>query len=93
MVDAELGASISRPSMACGAVRASTASSRTAGTVCSRFDPWGWKMRLDLWLSVGFEVLRVKLATAGSSISRSKMALPDEWMLLGDDGRDDRCAP
>jgi hypothetical protein len=83
----EAGASISRPLMLSGpeAVRASTASSSTAGTVCSSVEPCGWwNTRLPLWLSV------LRLCAAGISISRSKMALPLEWMLLGEEGRE-RC--
>lgn len=90
--EAATGASISSTLIGSPAVKASTASSRTAGTVCSRLDPCGWwKMRDDLWLSVGPDGLSDSDATAGSSISRSKMAEPDEWMLLGDDGREERC--
>jgi hypothetical protein len=88
---AATGASISRMLRVSPAVRASTASSRTAGTVCSRLEPWGWwKIRDDLWVSVGPDGFSVSDATAGISMSRSKMADPDEWMLAGDDGRE-RC--
>jgi hypothetical protein len=89
---APAGASISSASIGSSAVSASTASSRTAGTVCSRLDPCGWKMRDDLCDKLGAAVLRLRDATAGISISRSKIADPDEWMLpAGEAGRDERC--
>jgi hypothetical protein len=93
---AAAGASISKSAspllLAPVPARASTASSRTAGTVWSSADPCErCERRLDLCERVctgGGWGLRDRDGTAGSSMSRSKMAELDEWIDEGDEGRE-----
>lgn len=80
------GASISTSSSWNGSFEvecsASTASSSTAGTLLSSAVPCGGcDNREGLWLSV-------KLGNGRASMSRSKMADDDEWIELGEPGRD-----